>query len=415
MQLLNYVATVKDYSNFILIDEEKNIDIEVRCDSKKQIIEDYKICGLNNYFGMADSNIAIKNYKKIDNTELNIQSPVITNIMNNNWQFNGLNIGTEESSIDGYRIFFDEGYDVKVIETDNMQPKVFNIVFNTRYTSNVVNGLNTKSTIEDVRSKLGKPTFDKEEAGVIGYKSNKIYAFFAKTQNGLEISIYNVENVDTSKFSEAVSEFLTEKKYNLFIDNVLNIWEDADVYEMQDDYVLLQYSTKGIKIEFNTSNPSGITICSNFKGNITKDIKIDDVLSLTKELPDNIYFSDKDLVLETELLRISNHIIDENLNYGNKIFYVIPINYGIEDGNKSLNFYSIDEKYPDFQIYEYINDYLWTDDTHFIYSVKQKGIYVVNVVTRKVDNIVLGSGTYDLKEFKNGVLSYDDTSIKVNF
>ena len=278
MQLLNYVATVKDYSNFILIDEEKNIDIEVRCDSKKQIIEDYKICGLNNYFGMADSNIAIKNYKKIDNTELNIQSPVITNIMNNNWQFNGLNIGTEESSIDGYRIFFDEGYDVKVIETDNMQPKVFNIVFNTRYTSNVVNGLNTKSTIEDVRSKLGKPTFDKEEAGVIGYKSNKIYAFFAKTQNGLEISIYNVENVDTSKFSEAVSEFLTEKKYNLFIDIVLNIWEDADVYEMQDDYVLLQYSTKGIKIEFNTSNPSGITICSNFKGNITEETNTEQIM-----------------------------------------------------------------------------------------------------------------------------------------
>ncbi len=412
VQLISYIAKLRDYKDFFLIDEEKNINIEVDCDKSQEIIEDYKINSLSNYFGICDSNIAIKNYTKISDVSLNIQSSVINNVINNNWKFNGANIGSQDSSMDDYKIFFDEGYDVRVIENDFTKPIIYNIVFNSRYTSNVVNNINTKSTFEEIKNILGEPTFNKEDAGVIGYKSNKIYAFFSKKQQGIEISIYNVENVDTSKFAEAVSKFIDDKKYNLFIDEVFDIWPDPDVYETQDDYVVIKYSTKGIKLEFNTSNPSGLTIYSNFKGNITKDIKFDDVINKSKKLPNNVYFKNEDLVLESEMQRITRYTIDDNVNYGNNLFFVIPTTSQVK--LRKLNFFSKDGKYPNFQVHDNVKNTLWADDTHFIYSVEKKGIFMIDVLTRKTTNITTGSSKYDIKGFKDGVLSYDDTSIKVN-
>ena len=416
LNLIKYVADARDYKSFNIIDEEKNINISVTCDSKNNLIEDYKINNISNYFGKNDSRIEIKNYSKTSEISLNIQSDVIKNTINSNWIYDNINYGSMESSLDDYRIYFEEGYDIRVIENDDIPTKVFNIVFNSRYKGNIVNNLNTSSTFEEIKNVLGEPAFDDGNNLLIGYKSKDIYVFFVRKNKGIEISIYNVEQYNTEQFSRYVEDFCNNLKYNNLVDNIFSNWKDPNIYETSsnNDYVRLKYTGKGISIEFNTGNPSGITIYKNFKGKITDDITFEEIINGDKELPEYIYFKNEDSIFLEEQERKSRYSVDDNYPDNNELFYVVP-SY-ISDGNvKILTFFSKDGKNPDFQIYENIYKTLWADNTHFIYSIKNQGIYMIDVLTRKKTTLVNGTWEYNLKKIENGVLSYDDTSIKVNF
>lgn len=413
LTLISYVAQTRGYKSFNIIDEEKNINIEVTCDLESKEIRNYKINGVSNYFGKEDSKLAIENYTKTPEISLNIQSDVIKRTINQNWQYKNINYGTMESVFDERKIYFEEGYDVRVIENDNQAPKVFGIVFNSRYNGNIINNLSTKSTIDDVKNILGEPAFKYGDDTLIGYKSKYIYVFFTKSYEGIEISVYNNEVYNTDGFSSAVTKFLSNKTYNTFIDSVFETWSDYTKYSSFDSNgVELDYYNKGVKLEFNTSNPSGVTLYNNFKGKITNDVSIEQVLAKEKELPDNVYFVNEDSVFLCERERISRYYFDDNLSLSNELFYVLPINM-----NEALTykFVSIDGKNPNFEIIDNVKSFMWLDSTHFVYGVSNKGIFMVDALTRKQTDVVRGTSTYNITKYEDGVLYYDNSQVNVNF
>ena len=413
LTLISYVAQIRGYKSFNIIDEEKNININVTCDKELKIIKDYKINGVSNYFGKEDSKIEIENYTKSPEISLNIQSDVIKRTISKNWQYKNINYGTMESTFDERKIYFEEGYDVRVIENDNQAPKVLGIVFNSRYNGNIVNNLSTKNTIEDVKNVLGEPTFKYGNDTLIGYKSKDIYVFFIKSYDGIEVSIYNNEQYNTEEFSGAVTKFLSNKTYNTFINDVFESWSDYTKYSSFDSNgVEIDYYNKGVKLEFNTSNPSGVTLYNNFKGKITNDISIEQVLAKEKELPDNVYFVNEDSIFLCERERVSRYYFDENLTLSNEVFYVLSVDMG---NALTYKFVSIDRKNPDFEIIDNVKSFMWLDNTHFVYGVSNKGIFMVDALTRKQTDVVRGTSTYNITKYEDGVLYYDNSQVNVNF
>ena len=80
-QMVNLIAEVTEYKDFILVDESKNINIKVVC--KEQEIKIININGDNNYFETMDTRKALENKENQKYTELYIQSNIINNLINN--------------------------------------------------------------------------------------------------------------------------------------------------------------------------------------------------------------------------------------------------------------------------------------------------------------------------------------------
>lgn len=412
MNLISYVAETLNFESFNLIDKEQNIEITVTCDKSLKQITDYLINGEGNYFGKNDSKIAIESYTQVPEISLNIQSDVIKKTINKNWKYNDINYGTMESQFEERRIYFDEGYDVRVIENDHMQTKVLNIVFNSRYNGNVLNNISTKNTIEDVKNILGEPAFSYGDNILIGYKSKDIYVFFVKNYDAIEISIYSNEQYNTDGFANAVTQFISNKKYNKLIDNVFDNWQDTFKVVANADSDASEYPTKGVKIEFNSTNPSGVTLYNNFKGKITNDITIEQVIKKEKNLPENVYFVNEDSIYLCERERNSRYYFDENLTESNELFYVLPVDM---DGALTYRFVSIDNSNPDFEIIDNVRSFMWIDKTHFVYGVSNKGIFMIDVLTRKQTDVVRGTATYNITKYEDGVLYYDESQANINF
>ena len=60
-------------------------------------------------------------------------------------------------------------------------------MFNSKYEKEVINGLKTTSTKQEIIEKLGTPQIEQNE--IIGYKTPQCYIFFSNN----EISIYRKE------------------------------------------------------------------------------------------------------------------------------------------------------------------------------------------------------------------------------
>ena len=83
-------------------------------------------------------------------SNLTITSRLLANIINNNWIYNNISLGTKESTVNSYDIFFDEGYKIRKIGKE-----IYNIVFNKNYANEILQGVSTTTSVENVKSYLG--------------------------------------------------------------------------------------------------------------------------------------------------------------------------------------------------------------------------------------------------------------------
>lgn len=413
-KLILYSANVLKYQNFRIIDLKNKITIEVFCDKENQKVKNMAINGETNYFAKHDSLLEINNIDNLDVTNIDIQSDIIKKLINNNWQITTSDIGTKESSFEKYDIYFDEGIEIKEVAN-----KVFNIIFTEKYKGNIVNNIGTTSSKEEIIKALGEPTYTDEQTKCIGYKGKDIYVFYNSRK---EISVYRVENeFNSSEFAKFVDKYIDNKDETELIQNVKEKYKDYDKYENNSNGIVLQYSLKGITIRFKRGLARGIQIYNNYTGTIYKDINLEKIKENT-ELPDNIYIKNENLVAKCEIDRISNvnnMIFSANVEQSNNKeiaqsnkFYTIKSQ--IEGEGYKIKFISSDGNYPNTELRENIEYYIWKDDYNFIYSIKNKGIYLYNLAYRKYIKLVEGTDEeFKIKEYKDNVLIYDEKSIKL--
>lgn len=404
-KLIQYSAYVLKYKNFVIIDEENQLIITVICNETAEMVSTYSINGELNYFENIQNKENIQNVEQIAEINLSIDSDDLKNIVNNMWKTDNINIGTVESTYRDYDVYFDEGIQIRKINK-----KVFNIIFNKKYTKSIINSLKTTSTKQEIIDKLGTPQY--ETGNLIGYKSSDMYVFFYNNQ----ISIYRNEKYETDKIAELVEQYVNSGDLKDFYNKLKDTWNDYDKYINSEENILLQYTLKGICIKFDSSNENGVIIYNNYKGKICGNLTLEDYKNGTN-LPNEVHILNNDLVFKHEIERINtldnttmayNYTTRATLNTSNS-FKVIATEVG--EKIYGIRFVSIGEKYPNLELREYISIGIWLNDFEFVYSVQGKGIYKFNLKDCSYKTIVTGKDNFKIKYIENNILYYDETLI----
>ena len=409
--LISYSANVLDYRSFRIIDQEKDITIQVICNKETKKIKDIIINGESNYFEKRNSYLELENIKKEVETELNIKSEILNNIIKNNWDSNIASIGKKDSTFRKYDIYLNKG-----IEVRNVDGKIFNIIFNKNYKENIINNIKTTSSKEDIIKELGEPTFKSDEQDCIGYKGKEIYLFY-NSQN--EISIYRVEKeFDSSELITLINKFYEDNDITNLIKSVKNKYTNYDEYTEYENGANIKYTLNGLQIKFNNTENDGIIYYNNYIGNIYNDLDIEKAKE-TKDLPEGLNIKNENLIENYEYQRIGDiertietaSLFEYNhpgLKISNK-FYVIQTQ--MSDGTTKIEFVSKDGKEANSELRQNIDTAIWIDDYNFVYGIENSGIYVYNASLKKYVTIVTGKGEFQIKGYEDKVLKYDDKSV----
>lgn len=411
--IINDCAKVINYKNFRLIDTKNNINIKVFCKGRK--IDTIIINDIEDYFIYMDSQIGINSYKEIKTTPLNIESAILQECVDKNWE-KDINFGERESIFDNYYIFFDEGIKVRIIDK-----KIYNIVFTKQYKNAVVNNCFPGVDLKYVETAIGTPTFKDDETKIIGYKGEQIYVFFTDS----EISVYRNSTIDSDDFFDLADKFISDEMDLLeFMNELTYLWPDYETYEYDEKSIYINYPLKGIEIAINNGDINGILVYNNNKSSLSK---------ISRYLEDTRFVSrlQIDLLFKTEKQRIERYLSWINLakEYekslskedielrGRSLKYCI---YPEKDKNGNIykiRFISEFGNEPDRELNDGVYTYIWESNDYFIYSKRGSGIYFYNLNTGKIQRIVTGKITeeFNIKKYENGILEYDDKKCQLQF
>ena len=410
---------VTEYQNIRLIDEERDILIAIYGDPEEKKISRLFINGKENYFGETDTLKELDKYTSAATIRIDVNSPLLQDIIKNDWDTTKVNLGTQESTLDEYEIYFDEGYRVKKRATT-----IFNIEFTDKYTEPVVNNIKVGTSFEEIQNQMGTPAFGGTEYNFIGYMSYNLYVFFWEDR----ISVYQVDSMtDEQQFLTLFQKFRQDLDLKSFVNALTDMWPDYSEYAYDTDYLHLTYILKGIEIKVNIDMDNGVTFYSNYNGSYLQDL-----IQQKDNLPEYTYFNNDNLVYKNEYSKtrtqlnrdyvISNFEGEKNIyeinmsrNIGGKQIiyekysnsYVIYRKFN-SDNTYKIYIISINEDYPDSEINENISSYLWLDDIKLIYSIKNKGIYLYNAETREKSTIIEGQDNFEIKDYANNKIYFDD-------
>ena len=402
--VISHVAGMLKGQNFRMIDTEKNVVVKIKFDENKNV-NFYTINDDSKYWEHIKSNHQIDNYTNEPLTSMTITSQVLANIINNNWIYNNINLGTKESTVDNYEIYFDEGYKVRKLGSE-----IYNIIFTKNYANEIIKNITTSTSMENIENFLGTPTYKDDKFNIIGYKSNYFYIFFTEG----EISVYPVGNYneeDSKKFGKIVSELNKTGDIETFINKLTDIFPDYESYYSNNNFINIIYPLQGFEVTLGASNNNGITIYSNFQGQITDDISINDIKE-NKRIPTNVNAElNKNLVYETEIKRYSQDEIYRNPN--DKAYLIQTDLYTLIEKNESYCFYSRNKENIDSSLnINNLTNMLDYNNTTFVYGVKNDGIYMYDAKNIQLTKILEGKENFELQKIENNTIYYDNTSIK---
>ena len=214
--VINHLAKKLIGNNFRLIDNEKGIIVKIKFNEDR--ISSYTINDDSKYWEHIKTNYQIDNYQKDNLTTLTINSTILANIINANWIYNNINLGTKDGTEDNYELYEEEGYEVRKLGSE-----IYNIVFTSEYKEEIVNGILSTASIENVENILGTPTYKDDINGIIGYKCEYFYIFFS--DYGVSVyhpDVYNEEN--SKKFGQLVTELNSKGDINTFLNKLTDLY-----------------------------------------------------------------------------------------------------------------------------------------------------------------------------------------------
>lgn len=403
--VISHVAGKLKGQNFRMLDQENNILVKIQFDEDGNVSL-YTINDDSKYWEHIKSNYQINNYQDETISNLTITSRLLANIINNNWIYNNISLGTKESTVNSYDIFFDEGYKIRKIGKE-----IYNIVFNKNYANEILQGVSTTTSVENVEKLLGNPTFEDNINNIIGYKSQYFYIFFT----GDEVSIYHPDKYDeeeSEKFGKLVTELNKSGDMNTFLNKLTDLYTDYSNYYMQNNYINIIYPLRGFSVTMGASSQNGITLYNNFQGYITDSITIED-LKANKQMPANVYTNlSTNLVYNDEVIRKTQD--DLNRTPYDRAYLAQTDEYTVLKNENSYTFYSRNKNKVDSVLnVNNMTSMAIYDETTFIYGVKDDGIYIYNAQNMNLRQITSGQGDFNITRIENNTIYYDNTSINL--
>lgn len=286
--IVNKLNSVID-TTYKLKDGDKNIEIYVEYNEQTHERAIYINDELN-FFELNRSIQEMLTYQKSENVNIILNAKILIDLNSANWIKGKVKtIGVKDSEENGYQIFKENGYKLKM-----KSGKIINIVFNTTFENELINDLKVGSTSTEIEAKFGTPTFEDKRTNMMGYQNNDMYVFFYED----EISMHRKE----SYYNEDLEGILEKYLYSENDDIIKNLRKDIDEnssdydeIEETDGVLIITYYYRGIKITYDTQTGFEIIIYNNY-----------DLTNNTEQLVRNekiIIEFGKDLIAEYEVLR----------------------------------------------------------------------------------------------------------------
>lgn len=409
--IIDDIARYVGYTNVKMIDETRDITIEIICEGSKI----YKIIinGIEDYFIYMNSQLALTRYEKIDCIDLNIEDETLIQLINNRWISN-VDFGTRESIFKNYNIHFDEGIEYRKIGSD-----VYNVIYTKKHNGPIVNGLSVGVSIKNVEDYLGEPTFKDKELEVIGYKSNDVYVFFTED----EISIYKNIEYNYDDFWKLCDEFLNDKlDFKSFMNELTYLWRDYSEYKYDSNYMFISYPNRGIDIKLNYEGISGIIVYNNISENLSTIKKYLNHTEFVSRLKlDSVFEAEKRRIQSVKKMdnlcrefkeNLKEQYTQEELISKESNLYNYYMDLDSIGNVVTTYFIAKDENNINRELNEPIDTFTWINDYYFVYSIYGKGIYVYNLIdgarTTLVERIE-EMRAFKINSYKDGILTYDDT------
>ncbi len=402
--LIKHISEKVSGHNFKIIDEEKNIIIRIKYEDNK--VSTYTINNDSKYWKNLLTDYETKRVSQERTTNFTINSSILANLINNNWEYDKLNIGTKDSECDNYNIYLDEGYKIRTINS-----KIYNIVFTKNYNQKIINQIGVGTSFNQIQSTLGEITYRSDTGDIIGYKGIEMYVFFSED----EISIYPVSKYsesDSNKFGSIVTELNKTGDTNTFLNKLTDIYPDYATYYKEESYVNIIYPQRGFEVIIGADQNNGITLYSNFQGKVTDTVTISDIINNSKA-PTNVYLDlEKNLLMRAEEARVEGDYIKRNPYVG--MAKLETDKYSVLENENKYSFYSVDKTQIDSELkVENISSIINYGQTMFIYGVKNDGIYLYNAENRNTRKLHSGQGNFEITKIENNVIYYDNTTLQL--
>lgn len=341
---------------------------------------------------------------------------------------------------DGYYVF--PNRNIKIRKSFD---KILNIVFFNQYKENIVQTVNVKTSSSDLIKELGQANHN--ENGIIVYKTKNYYIIFDTVRT--ETTVYFRGVADLQMFWNFHSMYQQTNDLKAFISSITKYYPAYTKYDYDSDGLELTYSDLGIRLyfkEFDSNN--GIYLYSNFENDGNAEHTID---KLTQK--QNVYYKNFNLFLKDEIQRA-------DLEQRKKTFSMPEKIYSDDERYNNINVLKsylnkkkekdpeteIEKEYkaltslPKYKVYYTLNSkrYKFADvsiisktgnnhynintpkvadnllllEDYLFYSVANEGIFRININTGAVTEIIIGTGSFELKYVNGQYLYYDNTSIK---
>ncbi len=260
------IAKILNYNNFRIIDKKQELVISVVCNKENKTINNVYYNGEENYFENLKAKNELQNYDQIKNTDFEIQSSLLKNIIEQNWKTGKVKFDKKINVKNKYDI-----YDKYMVKTCGN--KVYNIVFNEKYDENIINGLNVKTSKEDIEKELGNPYYEYDD--IVGYKGNEVYVFFINNT----VSIYRVEKYteEFEEFLNIIENFREDKNSGKLASSITDLWNDYNEFSVENGKINIEYALRGVQIQFNIGRENGIILYNNYIGDLEKGVNYLDI------------------------------------------------------------------------------------------------------------------------------------------
>lgn len=248
-------------SDFVLIDEEKNITIDAIYDFEN---EKHKIVfnKRENYYSLTDG----KTYVEVQKSE--IVEPSI--IFKGNELLSDLIVGRmyytsiegdlgEYRELDtGYRYYPDQKIKLKLAPNNG----VMNIVFTEDYEGNILDDVSNGMNLNKIYELHQDNMFGSVSEGYLGYRNDDYYYFFYDD----EVSLYGYLYDKNKTFENALEEYLETKELDKFYKTLSKKILSYDVleYDEESQSLYMLFPTRGIEIDIENNDPKGITLYNSY-------------------------------------------------------------------------------------------------------------------------------------------------------
>jgi hypothetical protein len=421
-EAISEIAKANLFWDFELVDDIRAVRINVSCDRQFNMVDDITINGDANYFVRLSQKAAVSDYIYILPLSIKADNKLVELLVKGKWKYDSLTerLGKADSSFDGYDMFFDEGISVK-----SGKDSVYNIIFNSKYTGNVINNIGMKSSKPYILKSLGAPHFENRKEHVFGYKGKDFYIFFMGEERISEISVYRR---DTIYSKDSLKKLLEKHKADddgtvvyKMVEELLKDWPAYDLYYNERGGVGVSYDSIGINIDNLYADRGGpyITVFGNFEGDISSEVTLPAQLELLKDFSNDMVLLklDTDRIFEMELdrQRQAGHI--EELRKQGGVLSPdgtkrIMDNEGGTYEHAGLFLCYVNKDKPDVEIKtaHFPGNINWLDNRFIIFSVSMNGIYIYDSLKNKTLEIAvskLESGLdYELVSAENGQIVY---------